>query len=135
MSVVLSEPVGDVVAAVDKLRVDDGLVASPERQLNELEALRDAMTSLEAVFVRRLRDARDEAEPRVVCGRTTKGWLREELFVSGAETSRYMRCVFRLQAYPLVQAAFDAAEISLAHVIAVMGALDKMPPELLTALE
>src|SRR3954468_15746012 len=73
MSVVLSEPVGDVVAAVDKLRVDDGLVASPERQLNELEALRDAMTALEAVFVRRLRDARDADAPRLVCGRTEKG--------------------------------------------------------------
>src|SRR3954451_17697469 len=135
MSVVLSEPVGDVVAAVDKLRVDDGLVASPERQLNELEALRDAMTALEAVFVRRLRDARDADAPRVVCGRTEKGWLREELFVSGAETSRYMRCAFRLQAYPLVQAAFDTAVISLAHVIALMGALDKLPPDLRETLE
>src|SRR3954454_18527895 len=135
MSVVLSEPVGDVVAAVDKLRVDDGLVASPERQLNELEALRDAMTALEAVFVRRLRDARDADAPRLVCGRTEKGWLREEQFLSGAETSRLMRCVFRLAAYPLVQAAFDAAQVSLAHVMALMGALDKLPVELRETLE
>src|SRR4051795_5980039 len=135
MSVVLSEPVGDVVAAVEKLRADDALVASPERQLNELEALRDAMTSLEAVFVRRLRAARDADAPRLVCGRTAKGWLREELFLSGAETSRYMRCVFRLQAYPLVQAAFDTADISLARVMALMGGLDKLPVELQETLE
>src|SRR3954470_22150925 len=135
MAVTLSQPVGDVVVAVEKLRADDGLVTSPERQLNELEALRDAMTSLEAVFVRRLRDARDADAPRLVCGRTEKGWLREELFFSGAETSRYMRCVFRLPAYPLVQAAFDTAVISLAHVIALMGALDKLPPDLRDTLE
>src|SRR3954452_24775824 len=135
MSVVLSEPVGDVVVAVEKLRADDRLVTSPEQQLNELEALRDAMTALEAVFVRRLRDSRDADAPREVCGRTAKGWLREELFVSGAETSRYMRCVFRLAAYPLVQAAFDTADISLAHVMALMGGLDKLPVELQETLE
>src|SRR3954464_14011414 len=135
MAVVVSAPVTDVVAAVEKLRADDRLGTSPGQQLNDLEVLRGAMTSLEAVFVRRLRDARDADAPRVVCGRTTKGWLREELFVSGAETSRYMRCVFRLQAYPLVQAAFDAAEISLAHVIALMGALDKLPVDLQETLE
>src|SRR4051794_26205070 len=135
MSVVVSEPVSDLVAVAEKLRADDRLVTSAEQQLNELEALRGAMTVLEAVFVRRLREARDVGAPEAVCGRTTKGWLREEQFVSSVETARYMRCVFRLGAYPLVQAAFDAAQVSLAHVMALMGALDKLPVELRETLE
>src|SRR4051812_12317051 len=135
MSVVVSDVVTDVVGAVAKLRADDRLITSPDQHLNELEALRGAMTSLEAVFVRRLRDARNADAPEAVCGRTTKGWLREEQFVSGAETSRYLRCVFRLESYPLVQAAFDDAVISLAHVLAVMSALDKLPPQWRETLE
>src|SRR3954451_25057346 len=135
MAVTLSEPVADVVVAAEKLRADDRLVTSPEQQLNEVEAIFDVVTTLSAVAVRRLRDARDADVPELVCGRTTKGWLREELFLSGAETSRLMRCVFRLPAYPLVQAAFDAAQVSLAHVMALMGALDKLPVELRATLE
>jgi len=107
--------------------VDDRLVTSPEQQLDELEAIRDVITSLEAVFVRRLRDARDADAPRLVCGRTTKGWLREELFCSSGDASRLMRCVFRLPAYPVVAAAFEAAEITLAHVLVLMTALDHLP--------
>ena len=126
MSVVLSDVVTDVVGAAEKLRADDRLVTSAEQQLNDLEALRDAMTTLEAVFVHRLRDARMADAPESVCGRATKGWLREELFCSAGETSRLMRCVFRLPAYPLVQAAFDTAQISMAHVLALMTALDHL---------
>lgn len=68
-------------------------------------------------------------------GRTTKGWLREELFCSGAASSQFMRCVHGLPAYPLVQAAFDGAEISLAHVLALMTALDHLPRELRATVE
>src|SRR3954447_1285043 len=135
MSVTLSDVLADVVSAVEKLRADDRLVTSGEQQLNELEAIFDLVTALQAIGVRRLRDARNADAPAQVCGRTTKGWLREEQLLSGSDTSRYMRCVFRLESYPLVQAAFDAALISLPHVIALMTALDKLPPELRPTLE
>src|SRR3954452_23010890 len=135
MAAVLSEPVSDLVAAAEKLRADDRLVTSVEQQLNELEAVFGVLTTLTAVAVRRLREARDVGAPEAVCGRTTKGWLREEQFLSGAETSRYLRCVFRLGAYPLVQAAFDAAQISMAHVLALLTALDHLPGELRETLE
>src|SRR4051794_30539067 len=123
-----SEPVSDLVAVAGKPRAGDPLIpsggapphqletgfgvpttliTSVEQQLNELEAVFGVLTTLTAVAVRRLREARDVGAPEAVCGRTTKGWLREEQFLSGAETSRYLRCVFRLGAYPLVQAAFD----------------------------
>ena len=126
MAVTLSEPVTNMVASVEKLCADDGLVLSAEQQLNEAEAIHVAITRLQALFVRRVRDARDADAPEQVCGRTTKGWLREELYLSGGAARQVMRCVFRLPVYPLVQAAFDAGEISQAHVLALMTALDHL---------
>jgi hypothetical protein len=135
MSVVFSEPVADLVAVAGKLRADDRLVTSPEMQLAEAEAIVDVVTTLQAVLVRRIRDARMANAPEAVCGRTAKGWLREELFLSGSETSRYLRCVFRLGSYPVVAGAFDAAEISFAHVLVLMTALDQLPAGLRDTLE
>ena len=131
----LSEPVSDLIAAADKLRADDRLITSPEQQLNEVEAINDVVTVLQAVLVRRLRDARTAAAPELVCGRTTKNWLREELLLTSGDTGRYMKCLFRLQHYPAVQAAFEAAVVSLAHVVALISALDKLPAELRATLE
>jgi len=46
-----------------------------------------------------------------------------------------MRCVHGLPGYPLVQAAFDDAQISLAHVSALMTALAHLPGELRETVE
>jgi len=135
MAAVLSEPVSDLIVAAEKLCVDDRLVTSPEQQLADGEAIYGVITRLQAVFVRRLREARDVDAPAAVCGRSTKGWLREELFCSGGDAGRWMRCVFRLPAYPVVAAAFDDAVISLPHVLAIMSGLDKLPSELRETLE
>ena len=126
MAAVVSEPVADLVVAAEKLAADGRLVTSAEQQLNDTEALYAAIVRLQAVFVRRLREAREVDAMAVVCGRSTKGWLREELFCSGGDASRWMRCVFRLPAYPVVAAAFEAGEISLAHVLVLMTCLDHL---------
>ena len=58
MSVTLSEPVADLVAAVGKLRADDRLVTDTGQQLNNIEATVDAITVLESVMVDQLAEAR-----------------------------------------------------------------------------
>jgi hypothetical protein len=63
VSAVLSDVVTDVVTSVGKLRADDRLITSQDQKLNELETLRDTITSLEAEFVRRLRDAHMRKQP------------------------------------------------------------------------
>src|SRR5947199_825733 len=57
MSVVLSEPVCDVVAAVGKLRADDGLVTDTGQQLEEIEVLLDAISVLQSAVTDRLVEA------------------------------------------------------------------------------
>ena len=135
MPVVLSDVVVDVVDAVGKLRADDRLVTSAEQQLNEVEALFDVLTVVQSQLVRRLGDARDVDAFAEVTGRAIRGWLREEIFLSSWETSRYLLCLRRLPSYPVVAEAVDAAEISLAHVHGIITALDKLPVELRATLE
>src|SRR5947209_264420 len=130
MSVVLSDSVTDVIGAVEKLRADGQLVSSPERQLNEVEVLRDVVTMLEAEIVHRLREVDAVEAPKEVCGRATKAWLREELCLSGVEVSRYLRCVHQFRCYPLTEAAFDTAEITLSHALTIMPALPPLPQAL-----
>ena len=71
MPPILSEPVVDVAAAVDKLRADDRLITSAHAQLCEVEAIADAITGLQAVLVRRLRAAWNTEATKEVAGRGT----------------------------------------------------------------
>jgi hypothetical protein len=132
---VLSDVVSDVVASVHKLRADGGFVASADQLLNEVEALFDAVTAVQAEIVHRLRDADAVDAPMQACGRGLKGWLREEMLLAGAESSRYLRLVHALRCYPVTEAAFDAAQISLAHVAAIITALETLPQHLRPTLE
>ena len=131
----LSETVSDLVAAAGKLAAGDGLVTSSEQHLNEIEALYEVVNVVQAQVVRRLDEARDIDAYAEACGRSMRGWLREEMFLSGTETSRTLLCVRRLPAYPQVRAAFEAGMISLAHAHAVVTALDKLPVDLRDTLE
>ena len=74
MSVVLSEPVGDVVAAVGKLRADDGLVTDTGQQLAEIEVLLDAITVLQSVVSDRLAEAAKVGATAEHYGRSPKRW-------------------------------------------------------------
>jgi len=135
LSAQVSDVVTDLVASVEKLRADDRLVTSADQLVDETEVLFDVLTTVKAVLVRRLRDAWNADAVEEVCGRTVKGWLREELRQPEVEVSRYLRCVHKLPGYPLVDAAFDAAEITMAHAVAIITALEKLPPELRATLE
>ena len=135
MPAVLSDPVTDVVAAVDKLRADDRLVCAPETLLGDIEALKDAITALEAVTVRRLRAAWTLEATQQVTGRGTKAWLHEELLVSNAEAGRLLKLTHQLPDHPVTEAAFDTAEISTAHTVAITAALRTLPAELRETVE
>jgi hypothetical protein len=103
--------------------------------VNELEAVFDVITTVQAAAVRRLRDAWSAEATKEACGRTTKAWLREELMLAGIEASRMMRLLHNLRCYPATEAAFDAAEITLAHAIAIISALETLPAHLRATVE
>jgi hypothetical protein len=132
---ILSEPVADVVAAVDKLRVDDRLITDSEMRLGDTEALIETISGLQAVLVRRLREVHhDPATPELI-GRSTRNWLNEEQLMPGPEASRLMRLVNHLPDRPLTQAAFDDKVINAAHATAILTALNALPAQLRDTIE
>ena len=135
MPAVLSDPVVDVAAAVDKLRADDRLITSPDMLLCDTESLLESITALQAVVVRRLRAARDLDATVQVAGRSTKRWLIEDQCMSGPEASRLIRLMQQLPAHPLTEAAFDGKEISATHACAILSALAALPTDLRETVE
>src|SRR5436305_3071810 len=69
VSLVVSDPVRDVVAAVDKLRVDDRLITDPSMLLGDCEALLDSINGVQAVLVRRLREVTNDVRTVEITGR------------------------------------------------------------------
>src|SRR5439155_1120346 len=123
MSVVLSEPVGDVVAAVGKLRADDGLVTDTGQQLEEIEALLDALGLDKGADVRR---ERRYAERGIDLGHTSHGQrtiigtltpevgekLAKALAVAGAKAGKDDDRTYRQRQH---DALGDLADAYLAH--------------------
>ncbi len=135
MPAICSDPVGDVVAAVGKLRADDRLITSPDMLLGDIEALLDAVTTLQAVVVRRLRAADAVDATTEIHGRSTKSWLVEEERLARPEAATLVRLSRRLQPYPLTSAAYDDAEIRTAHAAAILTALQSLPPGIAEIVE
>jgi len=135
LSAQVSDVVTDVVTAVEKLRVDDRLVTSADQLLEEFELVRDAVTCLEAHLVRRARELHAVDATSESCGRSTFGWLREEQLMARGDVSRLWRLLHKLPACPHTEAAFDAAQISMAHALAIVNALEHLPAELRATIE
>ena len=135
MSVTLSEPVADVVAAVGKLRAYDGLVTDTGRQLNEIEAMVDVITVLESVLVDRVDEARKVEATAEHYGRSPRGWLTEDLLMAGPEASRYVNLGKALADFPLIADAFRSARVSTAHVNEMVKALRWVPIDYRDAVE
>jgi len=131
----LSDPVADVVAVVDKLRADDRLITSPEMVLGDVEVLLEAVSKLQAVLVRRLRVAGDLDAAAQITGRSTKGFLHEECLLPSGDAGRLLRLVRVLPFAPETQAAFDAGDLTIAHAAAVTTALASLPAELRDTVE
>lgn len=127
MSVLLSDPVADAVAIVDKLRADDRLITDPQQQIADVEALLDVLTGVHGVLVRKLRDIHYHPQTPELLGRSTKNWLVEEQCVAAPEAGRLMRLVKYLPAHPETAAAFHDKTISAAHATAILTALNTLP--------
>jgi len=127
MAAVLSEPVGDVVAAVGKLRVADGLITDTGRQLDEIDAVLDAITVLQSVVVDRLAEAGKVGATAEQCGRSPKRWLVEDLYMAGPEAGRYVSLAKWLVECPLTAEAFRSARLSAAHAAEICKSLRWLP--------
>ena len=103
MPAMLSDVVADLVAAADKVRADDRLITSSDQMLNEVEAIVDTITALQAVVTRRVRGAFHADATEESCGRGMKGWLHEELMLAGSEAARYVRLLHYLPRHPLTE--------------------------------
>ena len=77
MAATVSDPVSDVVAAVDKLRADDRLITNTGMLLGDVEAIADAITMLQSVLVDRLEEGQKVGATAEHHGRSPKRWLVE----------------------------------------------------------
>lgn len=127
MPAVISQAVADVSAAVEKLRADDAVITDPEMLLGDAEALLDAVTSVQAVVVRRLADAQAVDATGELYGRGTKRWLVEDQLQAGPDASRLMRIVRHGADHPATMAAHASARITTAHAAAIVTALRTLP--------
>ena len=123
MPAVLSDPVADVAAAVDKLRAHDGLVTSAEQLLNESETIIDAINGLQSVLVRKLREAHFHPDTSAVTGRSTRAWLHEEQLLPRAEAGRLMHLLRHLPDHPATEAAYNTNLIGTAAAGALVTQL------------
>jgi hypothetical protein len=120
---------------VEKLRADDRLVTSPVQMLNEVEAVLDAVTVLQAVAVRRLRDITAVDAAAQITGRGPRAWLHEDCLLPAAEAGRLMRLARSLPAAPATEAAFASGAINSAHAAAITTALATVPAEIAQTVE
>ena len=135
MPAILSDSVSDLIAAADKLRADDRLITSPHMLLGDVEALLDVVTTTHAVLVRRLREAIEVGASSEVAGRSTRAFLTDELLLARAEATKLMRLTLQLPEFPDTQHAFDTAQISTAHTVAILTALRHLPPDIRDTVE
>ena len=137
MSAVLSDPMvdpvagplADLVAAVGKVRADDGLVTDTGRQLDEIETLLDTITVLESVVTDRIAEAGKVGATAEQYGRSPRRWLVEDVLMSGPEASRYVNLATWLEDFPLTRDAFANARLSAAHAIEICKAMRWLPVE------
>ena len=135
MAAFLSDTGSDLVAAADKVRADARLITDPDQILGENQALLDVITTVQAALVRGVRESIHADATSVGAGRTTKAWLHEEMRQAGVDAGRYMRLARNLPFFAVTEAAFDAAEITIAHVAAILTALQSLPRHLRDTLE
>lgn len=125
----VSGPISDLVAAVDKVRADDRLVTDTGQQLEEIESLLDAITVLESAVTDRIAEATEVGATAEQCGRSPRRWLAEDVLMAGPEAARYVNLAKWLEDFPLTREAFRAARLSAAHANEICKAMRWLPRE------
>jgi hypothetical protein len=132
---VVSDPIADLCAAVDRLAAQDLHDVPEVLRLAQQEQLMTAIQRLRAVEVQRL-EVINAAETTVAeCGRATRSWLIEEQLVNPGEASKRMRLARVRGIYPMVDDAFAAGDISFEHTVAIVNAMARVPGQFRTIVE
>jgi hypothetical protein len=131
----VSRPVTEILDELKAALADDFLVLSGEQALADAETCLELETVAHALTTRALVRVEDLNASQELCGRPTKSWLLEDLRMSKPEAGRRMKFVRFLDRFPMVKAAYHAAELSTEHVSALLSALLSLPPAAWSAVE
>jgi hypothetical protein len=131
----VARPIHEVLDELKEALADDVLVLSPGQALADAETCLELETIAHALTTRSLKKVYDVDATVELCGRTTKSWLIEEVRLSKPEAGRRIKLVRFLGNFPLVKAAYHAAEVTPEHVSALVSALMSLPTSLWTAVE
>jgi Domain of unknown function (DUF222) len=115
-----------LLSVIDEMRATDAHSLSSASLIVELEELIDARDRLDAVIAGRLQAADVIDATADECGRSTRGWLVEELRRSPTEARRALFVARSLPIHPLVAAAFDAGDISAEHTRVIVSCLREL---------
>jgi hypothetical protein len=126
-AICVARPIPEILDELKEVLAEDGLVLSPEQALADAEICLELETVAHALNTRRLKTLHDLGATVELRGRTTKSWLLEEVMLSKPEAGRRMKFVRFLDNFPLVKAAYHAAEVTPDQVSALVSALLSLP--------
>lgn len=124
------QALGELSAAAGAVAALDPHLLPAGELVSGLEQLLDLQTRLESIQVRWLAAAEQREAIVDETGRSPRGWLIEEQLRNPREATRKMKLVRELPAYPCVQAAYDAQQITTDHACVILDALASIPPEI-----
>jgi hypothetical protein len=101
----------------------------PAGLIVEMEELIEARDRLDAVIASRIQAADVIGATVDECGRSTRGWLVEEMRRSPNEARRTLFVARSLPSHPLVAAAFTAGDISADHARVIASCLRELRVE------
>jgi hypothetical protein len=117
----------ELLSACTALTTREDYWQSPDLVLNELEEILTAQAMLAAAFSQRLRAAMSMDATTDVAGRSTRGWLIEEMRLFPGDAKRRIAAAYAAAELPAVLAAEAAGDIHPDHV-AVIGATVRALP-------
>jgi hypothetical protein len=118
-----------LLSVIDAMRATDAHAIGSAGLIVELEELIEARDRLDAAIASRLQAA-DAIDATVdECGRSTRGWLVEEMRRSPAEARRSVFVARSLPIHPTVAAAFDAGDISAEHARMIVSCVRELHDE------
>jgi hypothetical protein len=119
----------ELLSVIDAMTAVDPHALGPAGLIVEMEELIEARDRLDAVLASRLQAADVIGATVDECGRSTRGWLVEEMRRSPAEARRALFVARSLPSHPLVAAAFAAGDISADHARVIVSCLRELRAE------
>ncbi|HTW19204.1 MAG TPA: DUF222 domain-containing protein [Mycobacteriales bacterium] len=120
---------------VHELLAEDPHALADIELTNSTEILLQLRNQLDAVLVRQLQviDVRDATVDEA--GRATRGWLVEDLLLSGRDASRYLTVARSLPEHREIDTALGAGRLTLEHARVITYAVAKAPAGLRDVIE